>query len=177
MVELTDIKGIGEATEKKIRNNISRSDVAMGREVSVNEATRLGNRDVARAELNEKQYSNLIGKVTNSDAKSEMPGPTPASQQNAQGVESTTTRVGDFLVGQEDRKKAFEAHRNRSPRAQSTDKRKRAPITTDFDVWESDPAAFDFPGVDTPGTTVRGKEKDRISGIFDEDDLLRDIFD
>jgi len=38
----------------------------------------------------------------------------------------------------------------RSATERAADKAKRAPVTTDYQRWESDPAGLDFPGVDTP---------------------------
>lgn len=53
---------------------------------------------------------------------------------------------------------AAAAHGERSPRAQTVDEQKSARLTRDYDTWASDPARFDFPGVDSRkesfGTTV-----------------------
>lgn len=49
-------------------------------------------------------------------------------------------------------------HANRSAREQTVDEQKSARLTRDYDTWASDPARFDFPGVDSRkesfGTTV-----------------------
>jgi len=58
--------------------------------------------------------------------------------------------VGDPEVSKEERSQASEAHRDRSMNARRTDSSKLGVVTTDADVYESDPGRFDFPGVDTP---------------------------
>jgi hypothetical protein len=45
---------------------------------------------------------------------------------------------------------AMETHEARSERAQSADESQSAELTLSVDTWESDPASYDFPGVDTP---------------------------
>lgn len=51
------------------------------------------------------------------------------------------------------KRKAAKAHSERSKRARASDNSQLATLTTDFRTWESDPADYDFPGVDTPTDT------------------------
>lgn len=48
------------------------------------------------------------------------------------------------------KRKASDAHRERSRRARASDESQRATLTTDFETWAADPDEYDFPGVDTP---------------------------
>lgn len=59
-----------------------------------------------------------------------------------------------------EKRKAAEVHSERSQRARASDESQRATLTTNYEEWESNPANFDFPGVDTPSDAD-------ISSLFD----------
>jgi len=68
--------------------------------------------------------------------------------------------VGDFTVDRRGQKRAQEKQQERSMEARQVDNRRRAPITTDYDRWSSNPSGLDFPGVDTPTKTPDKRESD-----------------
>jgi hypothetical protein len=59
-------------------------------------------------------------------------------------------RMGDFYVSERALEEAREAFQERSPRSRKGDKALRGPIASDFETWEENQRAMDFPGIDTP---------------------------
>lgn len=93
-----------------------------------------------------------------------------------------TTSQGEFRVDSFDLREAKEQQLGltevgskpaRPEEAVSSDKGKRAPITTDLDQWKSNKDEFDFPGIDTPSRDPDVMEKDRP--FISEDDLVDSV--
>jgi len=72
--------------------------------------------------------------------------------------------IGDYRVSEDEYEEAQEEFAQQSPNAQRVDARRRAPITTNEDVYARAPGRFDFPGVDTPGTDPKALPKDYKRG-------------
>jgi len=61
------------------------------------------------------------------------------------------TNTGDFRTVPAAKRAAKEYNEDeRSATQRAADAAKRAPVTTDYQRWVSDPSGLDFPGVDTP---------------------------
>lgn len=73
-----------------------------------------------------------------------------------------TRRFGDFRVPADELAEAEDVHDDRNPVAAAVDERLRAPITTDVDLWSSNPGYFDYPSVDTPTDTPRRRAEDQM---------------
>jgi len=69
-------------------------------------------------------------------------------------------RFGDFRVTSTEAEKATEEYSERSETARRVDKRRRAPVTTSYREWKTDPSGLDFPGVDTPEEAPKVLPKD-----------------
>lgn len=78
--------------------------------------------------------------------------------------------IGDFNVFDDDFQEAQQIHQQRSSRERRQDNSKRARVTEDFGLWQSDPDSFDFPGVDTPSDNPRIAPKDKPFLMDDEED-------
>lgn len=81
---------------------------------------------------------------------------------------SSMLTVGEFEVSSSAQEEAREAYSERSPESRQVDSRRRAPVTTDVDRYESRPGELDFPGIDTPSESPQVKTKDR--GTVDADE-------
>jgi hypothetical protein len=161
---LTDVPGIGPATERKLRRTIgreSRSTANLGDELTIREAERkLGTgkgspldsllaRDQKEALAEE--LGRAVGGVGSGVSSS-------SSRENP--IPDERTRVGDFLVEQGTRQEAFDEFQELPADRRRADKEQRARITTDLEEWEQNISGLDFPGIDTPGRRVREQEKD-----------------
>lgn len=69
-------------------------------------------------------------------------------------------KVGDFLVLTGHKEAAEETHAERSEEAKRVETSRRAPITTSYQAWKSNPDHYDFPGVDTPSEEPNVLPKD-----------------
>lgn len=78
----------------------------------------------------------------------------------------TLEQHGDFLVGHRDWENASEDQSERSRMARRADGDKRAPVTTNYRVWASDPAHWDYPGVDTPRAAPNLLPRDLMTGMY-----------
>jgi len=79
--------------------------------------------------------------------------------------------VGEFEVSQSAQEEAREDYAERSPEAKQVDSRRRAPVTTNPDLYEKRPGELDFPGIDTPTESPQVKQKDRKTVDADDTTL------
>jgi hypothetical protein len=81
--------------------------------------------------------------------------------------------VGDFKVEISDLDKADAKNEGRgitrTEEAVIADNAKRAPVTTDLELWKDNKGRLDFPGVDTPSDDPELRRDDLM--FVDEDDL------
>jgi len=161
----TDIKGIGPATAKKIKNadyNIQApKDVA---DMSTDElADKAGiSRDRATKAIKGGGGNPNVSKRSNTGSVS------------AAGIKQ---RTGDFWVGfaAQDKARARNDPRSRSEEAVRQDEKRRAPVTTDLEQWKENPGRWDFPGVDTPTQEPKALPKDyKAGGEFTTTDVDTD---
>lgn len=80
--------------------------------------------------------------------------------------------IGEFEVEEDEYEEAQEEFAQQSPEAKQVDRRRRAPITTNEDVYAQAPGRYDFPGVDTPSSDPQVKQKD--SKTVDAEDTTLD---
>lgn len=167
--DLTNIKYIGDQTERKLRRRLkgSRPTSKIGKKVSVNEAVLNGT--VTKSILNAQQQRALAEGTRFFPERSARQDTSTTTTSSGQ---SDTIRRGDFRIPRDEFQEARNTHDERSIRAQHFDEEKRARVTTDVDQWKSDPNSFDFPGVDTPSSrNPRREEKDQP--FVSADSLLR----
>lgn len=100
--------------------------------------------------------SETRGSPSNAPPVSEIGGMLPV------GMSMRT--FGDFEVEGEEYEEAQEEFAQQSPEAKRVDKRRRAPITTNEDVYAQEPGRYDFPGVDTPTQDPKALPKDYKAG-------------
>jgi hypothetical protein len=87
------------------------------------------------------------------------------------GLGPSMRTFGEFQVSSSEYEEAQEEFAQQSPEAKRVDKRRRAPITTNEDVYAQAPGRYDFPGVDTPSDDPKVKRKDRNTVDADETTL------
>lgn len=58
--------------------------------------------------------------------------------------------------------RVVDAHRERTARARSMDRRQQAPVTTDVETWRAAPNRYDWLGVDTLAADVRAERADEL---------------
>jgi len=87
------------------------------------------------------------------------------------GLGPSMRTFGEFEVSSSEYEEAQEEFAQQSPEAKRVDKRRRAPITTNEDVYAQAPGRYDFPGVDTPTDDPKVKRKDRNTVDADETTL------
>lgn len=73
---------------------------------------------------------------------------------------------GDFLVTNRAHRDASERHRQRSRTARRVDSARRAPVTTNVNIWSSDPSHWDYPGIDTPRESPMLLPKDLMTSAY-----------
>lgn len=73
-----------------------------------------------------------------------------AATQGVQEREDINSATSASRKAAVDLNEVAEVHNERSRRSRMMDENRLATITTDPDEWRSDPANFDFPGIDTP---------------------------
>jgi len=100
--------------------------------------------------------SETRGSPSNAPPVSEIGGMLPV------GMSMRT--IGDFEVEDDEYEEAQEEFAQQSPEAKRVDKRRRAPITTNEDVYAQAPGRYDFPGVDTPTQDPKALPKDYKAG-------------
>lgn len=135
----TDIDGIGPATAKKIKNL---RDVRNPDDVADMSADELAD----KAGISRDRASKAI--------KGAGGNPSVSKQEQTGSVSAAgiSQAQGDFMVSfsELDKARARNDAQSRSEEAVRQDDQKRAPVTTDYDKWKDNKAAWDFPGVDTP---------------------------
>jgi len=100
--------------------------------------------------------SETRGSPSNAPPVSEIGGMLPV------GMSMRT--IGDFEVEDDEYEEAQEEFAQQSPEARRVDNRRRAPITTNEDVYAQAPGRYDYPGVDTPTQDPKALPKDYKAG-------------
>jgi hypothetical protein len=158
-VKFTDIDGIGQKTEQKIKNTVI---PGKGRVRGPSDVSGLTAQELAQeAGISESRAKKAIrGGGGN-------PGRKPRSNTGTVSARGARFPVGEFKPDFADKDKAearFSSSLNRgigrSQNAAIADKNKRAPVTTDFERWKSNKGELDFPGVDTPTESPDVRPKD-----------------